>query len=67
MQEQDIWDIGVNQNKRISAKTKLNKDKYCKKNKLGNFKYGPHTYVQNNNYCVKCNHLRKEKKNYEFE
>ena len=54
--------------KHVSHKKKLNKDKYCKKNKIGPKQYGPHVYKEGSNRCILCGHKRKESKpNYGFE
>lgn len=66
MDEVDYLDYEDKKFKRISSKTKLNKEKYCKKNKLSNNRYGPHVYDSNGKYCLKCNHYKKEKKDYEY-
>lgn len=51
-----------------SFKKKLDKNRFCKKNKLGNKKYGPHIYNVNGKTCDNCGHMKKEKKdNYELE
>lgn len=68
MQNFDIYDDMVEGHaKRISQKTKLNKYKYCKKNKISGKNYGPHTYDPTGKFCVRCGHLKKENKNNERE
>lgn len=51
-----------------SYKQRLDKHKYCKKNRIGKNKYGPHVYGEDGKYCVKCGHIKKERKrNYGYE
>lgn len=61
------YDGGEVRQKRISAKTKLNKNKFCKKNKLSGAKYGPHVYDNSGKYCIKCGHIKKEGQKYGFD
>lgn len=42
---------------------RINKEKYCKKNKLGNGQYGLHEYA--NERCIKCNKVDPNIKNKE--
>lgn len=44
-------------------KKKINKEVYCKKNRLGNNKFGPHIYKPNDNRCILCGHVKKEDTN----
>jgi hypothetical protein len=39
---------------------KVNKNFVCKKNKLGNNKFGPHIYKVNDDVCELCGHVKKE-------
>lgn len=67
MSDFELWEEFEPRIKRISSKTKLDKEKFCKKNKIGKNRYGPHIYVSGSRYCVKCKHLKKEgKKTYEY-
>ena len=33
---------------------KFNKEKFCKRNKLGHGQYGPHEYDANTHLCIRC-------------
>jgi hypothetical protein len=66
MQDFDSWDETEVRSKRISKKTKLNKHRYCKKNKINGGLYGPHTYGPAGKTCIKCGHIKKEGQNNEF-
>jgi len=45
---------------------KINKDVFCKKNKIGGGKYGYHIYEEENNNCKLCGHIKnKRRRNYE--
>lgn len=45
-------DIEFYEDERVVHHSSFNKEKYCKKNKLNNGKYGPHVYKDSN--CVFC-------------
>ena len=64
---QDFDSVDDGSYKHISKKTKLNKHKYCKKNKLNGGMFGPHIYDSSGKSCVKCGHLKKENKKNEYE
>ena len=38
---------------------KINKNYFCKKNKIGNNRFGSHIYEGNDNHCKLCGHVRK--------
>lgn len=43
-----------------SVKQKLDKNRFCKKNKVGPKRFGPHIYAEGNSReCRYCGHLRK--------
>ena len=46
-------------------KIKFNKEKYCKKNKIGSGKYGPHEY--SNGRCSRCSKIDPQQKNKQFD
>ena len=41
---------------------KINKDVYCKKNKIGGGRYGQHIYEQDSKYCKLCGHTRNKRR-----
>lgn len=41
--------------------SKINKHKYCKKNKQGPKQYGSHIYENGSVYCKLCGHIDKSK------
>ena len=45
-------------------KRKFNKERFCKKNKIGNNRFGPHEYVDGN--CNKCNKIDPKRKRNKF-
>lgn len=47
------------EHKHRSIKQKLDKNRFCKKNKIGSKNFGPHTY-QGSNLCVLCGHVKKD-------
>lgn len=46
-------------------KRKISKHRYCKKNKLGGGKFGPHLYEDGKKVCKLCGHIKKEEKDIE--
>lgn len=46
------WEIDSERSYKTSS---FNKNKWCKKNKLGGGKFGPHQYNQDTNRCDLCN------------
>ena len=48
-------------------KKKISKHRYCKKNKLGGGRYGPHQYEEGKTVCKLCGHIKKEGKNIDYE
>ena len=46
---------------------RINKNIYCKKNKLSNGRYGPHEYEINGKQCILCRHINKHHKEIEDE
>jgi hypothetical protein len=60
------WEFEDNNKHNKSFKYRLDKQKYCKKNRLAKKKYGPHVYDQDGKYCDRCGHTKKVRKiNYE--
>lgn len=39
---------------------KFNKERFCKKNRIGSGKYGPHQY--DDGYCIRCGKIDPDKK-----
>ena len=39
---------------------KPNKNIFCRRNKLGNNRYGYHEYAENSKECKYCGHVKKE-------
>ena len=46
--------------KHTGSKKKVNKNIFCKKNKLGGGRFGQHLYENGSKSCKLCGHIRKD-------
>lgn len=62
------WDDSVSDDVdevRVHHSRKFNKEKFCKKNRLGHGQYGPHIYI--NERCKFCNKIDPRVKHINYE
>lgn len=59
------WREYLDTEPRNNVGRKINKERFCKKNKQGNNYYGPHVYE--NNHCKFCNKVDPQVKHRNYE
>lgn len=45
----------------FNKRKNVDKNKFCKKNKMGGGRFGPHNYSDGKS-CILCGHIKKEQK-----
>jgi len=54
------WEKWLDDGSAFKTSKKIDKNTFCKKNKLDGHRYGPHLYDNNDEFCVLCRHRKKK-------
>lgn len=58
------WEQWLDDGSSFKTSRKIDKNHFCKKNKLVGNRYGPHIYDENNEFCTLCRHRKNKKQLY---
>jgi len=60
MREHELYDDYESEPRHVHKKKKINKNMFCRKNKIRGTLYGPHIYEEGKKVCKNCGHIKKE-------